>query len=176
MTGSETYLDANGEIAPIPVLDHEQTGIAPGYRIAEVTDGWVAVAATTDAQRAALDGLGGVDALVKGTVADALAALADAGVPSEQVRLDQGEPFFSSADNDAAGLIARYDHVDYGQRRTAGRVLDLRRPRREARPRAARHSASTPSRCSPKSASTPPPSTRSLASGAALAWKATSPA
>jgi crotonobetainyl-CoA:carnitine CoA-transferase CaiB-like acyl-CoA transferase len=29
MTGSETYLDAREEIAPIPVLDHEQTGIAP---------------------------------------------------------------------------------------------------------------------------------------------------
>ena len=35
MTGSETYLDANGQIVPVPVLDHEQTGIAPGYRIAE---------------------------------------------------------------------------------------------------------------------------------------------
>jgi crotonobetainyl-CoA:carnitine CoA-transferase CaiB-like acyl-CoA transferase len=114
MTGSETYLDANGEIAPVPVLDHDQTGIAPGYRIAEVTDGWIAVAATTDAQRAALEELGGVDALVKGTVADALAALAGAGVPCDQVRLDQGEPFFSSSANDAAGLIARYEHADYG--------------------------------------------------------------
>jgi crotonobetainyl-CoA:carnitine CoA-transferase CaiB-like acyl-CoA transferase len=115
MTGSETYLDADGEIVPVPVLDHDQTGIAPGYRIAEVDDGWIAVAATTDAQVAALDALGGVDALVKGSVADALAALADAGVPSDQVRLDQGEPFFASGANDAAGLIARYDHADYGR-------------------------------------------------------------
>ena len=109
MTGSETYLDADGKIVPVPVLDHEQTGIAPGYRIAEVTDGWIAVAATTDAQRAALCTVAGVDVgrastrSVKRTVADALAALADAGVPSAQVRLDQGEPFFSSADNEAAG-------------------------------------------------------------------------
>ena len=30
------------------------------------------------------------------------------------MRLDQKEAFFSSADNDAAGMIARYRHVDYG--------------------------------------------------------------
>ena len=35
-------------------------------------------------------------------------------MPCEQVRLDQCEPFFSSADNDAAGMIARYRHIDYG--------------------------------------------------------------
>jgi len=35
-------------------------------------------------------------------------------VPSEAVRLDQCESFFSSADNDAVGLIARYEHADYG--------------------------------------------------------------
>ena len=94
------------------MLDHEQTGIAPGYRIAAVADGWIAVAATTDAQLAALctvAGVGGVDALVEALGRRrALAALADAGVPSAQVRLDQGEPFFASADNEAAGLIARY--------------------------------------------------------------------
>jgi crotonobetainyl-CoA:carnitine CoA-transferase CaiB-like acyl-CoA transferase len=35
-------------------------------------------------------------------------------VPCEAVRLDQCESFFDSADNDAAGLVARYRHVDYG--------------------------------------------------------------
>lgn len=115
MTASETYLGANGEVAPVPVLDHDQTGVAPGYRIAEVADGWIAVAATTDAQRAALDGLGGVDALAAGSVADAVDALSAAGVPNESVRLHQGEAFFSSTTNDDAGLIARYPHVDYGR-------------------------------------------------------------
>ena len=35
-------------------------------------------------------------------------------MPCEEVRLDQKEAFFASPDNDAAGLIARYRHVDYG--------------------------------------------------------------
>src|SRR5262249_22205342 len=89
-------------------------GIAPGYRIVEVADGWIAVAASTDASRAALDALGGVDALVSCTIDAALAQLADANVPADAVRLDQREAFFSSVDNDAAGLMARYEHVDYG--------------------------------------------------------------
>ncbi len=178
MTGSETYLDANGEIAPIPVLDHEQTGIAPGYRIAEVSDGWIAVAATTDAQRAALDGeggLGGVDAFVKGTVADALTALADAGVPCGQVRLDQGEPFFASNANDAAGLIARYEHVDYGKVEQPGAFwifgdLDVKLDR--APPGLGEHTVEVLTEVGLDAGTID----ALLASGAALAWKAASPA
>ncbi len=30
------------------------------------------------------------------------------------MRLDQCDSFFASADNDAAGMIARYRHIDYG--------------------------------------------------------------
>jgi crotonobetainyl-CoA:carnitine CoA-transferase CaiB-like acyl-CoA transferase len=175
MTGSETYLDANGEIAPIPVLDHEQTGIAPGYRIAEVADGWIAVAATTDDQRAALDGIGGVDVLVKGTVADALAALADAGVPSTQVRLDQGEPFFASSANDDAGLIARYEHADYGNVEQPGAFwifgdLDVKLDR--APPALGQHTVEVLTEVGLDPAAIE----ALLASGAALAWKAASPA
>ncbi len=111
LTCSETYLDATGQTVPMPMLDHEQTGIEPGYRILQVADGWIAIAATTDDQRAAL---GDLDALETRTSADALDALTTAGVPCEAVRLDQVESFFASADNDAAGMIARYRHVDYG--------------------------------------------------------------
>jgi crotonobetainyl-CoA:carnitine CoA-transferase CaiB-like acyl-CoA transferase len=125
MTCSETYLDATGAIVPTPVLDHEQTGIAPGYRIVEVADGWIAVAASTDASRAALDALGGVDAFVTRTVVDALASLAEAGVPADAVRLDQCEAFFASTANDAAGLIARYEHVDYGHVEQPGAFWDF---------------------------------------------------
>ncbi len=175
MTGSETYLDANGEVVPVAVLDHEQTGIAPGYRIAEVTDGWIAVAANTDAQRAALDDIGGVDALVKGTVADALATLADAGVPSSQVRLDQGEPFFSSPANDAAGLIARYEHVDYGRVEQPGAFwifgdLDVKLDR--APPGLGEHTVEVLTEVGLDTATVD----SLLASGAAFAWKAASPA
>ncbi len=121
LTCSETYLDASGKTVPMPVLDHEQTGTEPGYRILEVADGWIAIAATTDDQRAALRRVADVEVLddapaafASRTSTDALAALEAAGVPCEAVRLDQRGPFFASADNDAAGLIARYRHVDYG--------------------------------------------------------------
>jgi crotonobetainyl-CoA:carnitine CoA-transferase CaiB-like acyl-CoA transferase len=175
MTGSETYLDANGEIAPVPVLDHEQTGIAPGYRIAEVTDGWIAVAATTDAQRAALEALGGVDALVTSTVAGALATLADAGVPSDAVRLDQGEPFFASAANDAAGLIARYEHVDYGHVEQPGAFwsfgdLDVKLDR--APPGLGEHTVEVLTEVGLDDVTID----ALVASGAAHAWKAAAPA
>jgi len=115
LTCSETYLDPDGKTVSMPVLDHEQTGISAGYRIVHVTDGWIAIAATTTEQLAALESLGGNDALAARTRAGALAALDIAGVPCEEVRLDQCESFFASADNDAAGMIARYRHVDYGE-------------------------------------------------------------
>ena len=175
MTGSETYLDANGEIVPIPVLDHEQLGIAPGYRIVQVSDGWVAVAATTPSQRGALAGLGGVDALVALTVADALGVLADAGVPSDAVRLDQGEPFFSSTDNDAAGLIARYEHVDYGHVEQPGAFwifgdLDVKLDR--APPGLGEHTVEVLTEVG----FDPAAIDALVASGAAHAWKAATPA
>ena len=175
MTNSETYLDADGAVVPITPLDHEQLGIAPWYRIAEVTDGWIAVAATTDDQRAALDALGGVDALVKGTVADALATLADVGVPGDEVRLDQGEPFFSSKSNDAAGLIARYEHADYGHIEQPGAFwifgdLDVKLDR--APPALGEHTVEVLTEVGLDPATVD----ALLASGAAHAWKAASPA
>jgi crotonobetainyl-CoA:carnitine CoA-transferase CaiB-like acyl-CoA transferase len=121
LTCSETYLDPSGKTVAMPVLDHDQTGVSPGYRILPVTDGWIAIAAPTDEQLTALCTVAGVaaaddaaDALAKRTNAEALAALRAAGVPCELVRLDQCESFFSSTDNDAAGMIARYRHIDYG--------------------------------------------------------------
>jgi crotonobetainyl-CoA:carnitine CoA-transferase CaiB-like acyl-CoA transferase len=121
MTNSETYLDANGELVPVPVLDHAQTGIAPGYRIVAVANGWVAVAARTDAQLAALCTVAGVSApeaaapaLSGRTVDEVVAALEAAGVPTERVREDQRVPFFDSEANQAAGLVARYPHPIYG--------------------------------------------------------------
>jgi crotonobetainyl-CoA:carnitine CoA-transferase CaiB-like acyl-CoA transferase len=121
MTNSETYLDADGKLVPVPVLDHDQTGLAPSYRILPVTDGWVAIAAVTDEQRDALCTVAGVDdvagaaeALRERTADDVLAALAEAVVPAELVRQEQGDAFFTSPDNQAAGLVARYPHPQYG--------------------------------------------------------------
>jgi hypothetical protein len=93
-------------------------GVKPGDEVLVPT---LTFAATTDEQLTALCTVAGVaaaddaaDALAKRTNAEALAALRAAGVPCELVRLDQCESFFSSTDNDAAGMIARYRHIDYG--------------------------------------------------------------
>jgi crotonobetainyl-CoA:carnitine CoA-transferase CaiB-like acyl-CoA transferase len=121
MTNSETYLTADGDLAPFPVLDQSQTGIEPGYRIVQVADGWVAIAARSVAQVAALCAVAGVDdpagapsALGSRSAGDVLAALAAAGVPAELVRQNQRNAFFDSATNQAAGLVARYPHPVYG--------------------------------------------------------------
>jgi crotonobetainyl-CoA:carnitine CoA-transferase CaiB-like acyl-CoA transferase len=127
MTNSETYLDADGKLEPVPVLDHDQTGIAPGYRIVSVADGWVAIAAVTDEQLAAACRVAGVNdiadapgALHDRNADEILAALADAEVPSELVRQEQGNAFFASPDNRAAGLVGRYPHPAYGMMEQPG--------------------------------------------------------
>jgi crotonobetainyl-CoA:carnitine CoA-transferase CaiB-like acyl-CoA transferase len=121
LTNSETYIDANGELVPVPVLDHEQTGTAAWYRIVQVADGWVAIAATTDEQRSALCSVAGVnhvaaaaDALRQRKTDEVLGALESTGVPAEPVREEQGVEFFTSPENQAAGLVARYPHPVYG--------------------------------------------------------------
>jgi crotonobetainyl-CoA:carnitine CoA-transferase CaiB-like acyl-CoA transferase len=121
MTNSETYIDANGDLVPVPVLDAEQMGIAPGYRIQPVADGWIATAARTDGQLAALCEVAGVadasdaaSAIADRTVDELLDAFAVAGVPAERVREDQCDAFFASDTNRAAGLVAEYPHPVYG--------------------------------------------------------------
>jgi crotonobetainyl-CoA:carnitine CoA-transferase CaiB-like acyl-CoA transferase len=121
LTNSETYVDADGQLMPVPTLDHEQCGIAPGYRIVPVADGWVAIAARDDAQLASLCTVAGVDdagaaaaALRDRQVDDVVDALTTAGVPAERVREQQKDAFFSSPDNRAARLVAEYDHPLYG--------------------------------------------------------------
>jgi crotonobetainyl-CoA:carnitine CoA-transferase CaiB-like acyl-CoA transferase len=127
LTNSETYLDADGRLVPVPVLDHEQMGVAPGYRIVQAADGWVAIAAVTTEQRDALCSVASVDdardapaALRDRTTDELLASLGDAGVPSELVRQEQGDAYFASEENQAADLVARYSHPVYGMMEQPG--------------------------------------------------------
>jgi crotonobetainyl-CoA:carnitine CoA-transferase CaiB-like acyl-CoA transferase len=150
MTNSETYLTADGELAPLAVLDHAQTGIEPGYRIVPVADGWVAIAARSDEQLAALCTVAGVDdperaaeALSSRRTEELLAALDAAGIPAELVREHQRDAFFDSPDNQAAGLVARYPHPIYGMFEQPGALwtfgdLDVRLDR--APPTVGQHS------------------------------------
>ena len=118
MTGSETYLDAARRDRRHPGARPRADRHLAGVRILPVTDGWIAIAATTDdaARRAVhLAGVGGADALVARTVADALAALARRG---RAVRRRCGSTRATRSSRPPTttppGLIARYEHVDYG--------------------------------------------------------------
>jgi crotonobetainyl-CoA:carnitine CoA-transferase CaiB-like acyl-CoA transferase len=111
LTASETFKRADGTLAPCPTLDVMQTGVSPGRRIVELDDGWIALAADTPEQLAALDGI----KLEGRKVDDALADLARSEVPAEQARLDQRYPFFDDAANRAAKLVAEYPQAEWGR-------------------------------------------------------------
>jgi len=110
LTASETYRRVDGTLAPTPTLDANQLGVSEGRRIAELADGWVALAADTEVQLAALRTV----ALDSRQVAGVLADLTAAGVPAEEVRLDQRDAFFDSPANRAARLVATYSQAEWG--------------------------------------------------------------
>jgi crotonobetainyl-CoA:carnitine CoA-transferase CaiB-like acyl-CoA transferase len=121
LTVSETYLQADGMLAPYAPLDDQQTRIEPGYEIIPLADGWIAVAARTAEERAALQTTAGTGslgaaaaALRPRTCASVLADLDAAGVPAELVRQAQRLPFFDDPANQAAGLIASYRSAEWG--------------------------------------------------------------
>ena len=121
LTNSETYLRRDGTLAPVPVLDHDQTMVGPGERILQLADGWVAVAAVGDEQVGALCRVFGAGSAAElpasasgHSAAGTLASLAEAGVPAAAVRHGQRGPFFDDPDHLAAGLVASYAHADWG--------------------------------------------------------------
>jgi crotonobetainyl-CoA:carnitine CoA-transferase CaiB-like acyl-CoA transferase len=132
LTNSETYLRDAGLAASVPPLDHEQMGISPGYRLYELADGWIALAATGDDQLAgACAAVGVADpaelaARLGGAgQAETLARLREAGVPAEPVTLDQGEPFLDDPLHQGLGLVASYPHFEWGQLEQVGALWDL---------------------------------------------------
>ncbi|MCU4186828.1 CoA transferase [Acidiferrimicrobium sp. IK] len=111
LTASETFRRRDGTLAPHARLDALQIGVSEGRRIVEVMDGWLAVAADRPDQINALR-----DVNLRGQgLDDALGELAAAGVPAEEVRLEQRYPFFDDPANQAAGLVAAYDHAEWGK-------------------------------------------------------------
>lgn len=121
LTTSETYLQADGTLAPLTLLDHDQMATAPGVRLLSCSDGWIAVAAHRASEVTRL-----FDALVSHdpeSLADAAAALktdevlsllAESDVPAEQVRLDNKDAFFDNPDNRSARLVVEYRHREWG--------------------------------------------------------------
>ncbi len=121
LTASETYIGPDGRLAPYDVVDADQTGTGPGYRIIEVADGWVAVAARGGEQLESLCRAAGVTDAAQVPAAlrtrrrqAVLGQLDAAGVPCEPVLENQRDPFFDDPANIAAGLVASYQHAEWG--------------------------------------------------------------
>jgi crotonobetainyl-CoA:carnitine CoA-transferase CaiB-like acyl-CoA transferase len=57
----------------------------------------------------------GTDGVAGWKTAELLARLEEAGIPAELVREQQRDPFFDSEANRAAGLVASYEHGQWGQ-------------------------------------------------------------
>lgn len=122
LTNGETYLQSDGSLARVPVLDAEQTMIGPGERVIRLADGWIAVAATSADELSNLCRVAGVatpDDVAESLSArysdEVLGALAASNVPAVRVRQDQRGSFFDDADHVAAGLVATYQHRQWGQ-------------------------------------------------------------
>jgi len=132
LTNSETFLGAGGLAASVPPVNHEQTGLSPGYRLYRLADGWIALCARDGPELERACSVAGADdplrleeALAGRSSDDTLSALGAAGVPCEPVRLDQGEAFLDDPLNRTLGLVVSYDNADWGELEQVGAFWDL---------------------------------------------------
>lgn len=121
LTNSETFVRADGSLASVRMLDADQTMVAPGVRLIEMADGWIAVAAEHDDQVERLCRAAGVPrpddlppAVRTRPSEPFLTLLREHDVPATAVRRDQRNPFFDDPANRAAGMVARYRHGEWG--------------------------------------------------------------
>lgn len=123
LTCSETVVPVStSRPLAVPPLDSDQTGIAPGYRIYECTDGWVAVAAVTDEMLRDLRRVGETDSNIelpskirRKSVVDVVTGLTANGIPHEIVNVDAMDEFFDSAANRESRLSVTYETPEYGR-------------------------------------------------------------
>ena len=123
----------DGSVVGAGLLDPMQYGVGPYERLYETADGWVCVVAYTDAERAALLGVAGVDdagdTVLEMRLADALSGrrtaeligdLSRAGVPAvEPVGLNRAS-LLSDPDHERIGRVARCQHAEKGMVREIG--------------------------------------------------------
>lgn len=132
LTNSETFLTPGGLAASVPPVDHTQTGLRPGYGIYQAADAWVALAADGEAQLLAActalgaSGANDLETAIGALPADrVLAAWRAAAVPCEPVMLDQGEVFLDDPLNRRLGLVAGYEHAEWGPMEQIGALWSL---------------------------------------------------
>jgi crotonobetainyl-CoA:carnitine CoA-transferase CaiB-like acyl-CoA transferase len=130
---SETTLRTDADVlASIPQIDDDGRGLAPSYRLYDTADGTVAVAAMTERRQVALLGAvraehqNALEASFKGLATnEALAVLADAGVPAESVRVNHERAFLNDPENLECGLAVRHHHPIYGEVFQIGALWDF---------------------------------------------------
>jgi crotonobetainyl-CoA:carnitine CoA-transferase CaiB-like acyl-CoA transferase len=127
LTMSEMYVREDGTTSEFPWLDAKQMGVAPGYRMYEVADGHVVVAALAPGQLEALLAVAGAAraeeleaALRPRKLGELLRALERARVPAEEVRLAQEDAFYDSPEHRAMQLTASYPHLELGRMQQVG--------------------------------------------------------
>ena len=152
LTTSYAALDSDGNGLPRPRLDGMQRGMTALYRLYETADGWLCLAAVTDAHWQALVGVLGHAELstdarfatapsratndrALGAVLDSVfaaksasdwfALLDEQGVPCEISDEEFGRHFFDDAEMLAAGRVVTYDHPELGRFEHAGLQIDF---------------------------------------------------
>ena len=126
LTESELVARPDGSLTAMAHLDAAQTGLSRGNRLYACSDGWVMVAAWTDAELAAFDALAGAQPqafFATCSVARAAALLEGAGVPCEPALKNQRDAFLD--DPRHAGLRTRYGHAVYGELEQIGALWDF---------------------------------------------------
>jgi crotonobetainyl-CoA:carnitine CoA-transferase CaiB-like acyl-CoA transferase len=114
LTMSEQVMRPDGSLTEAaPVLDRQQMGVSPGRRLAQCTDGWIALVGP-DAAAPATAELETLDS------ASAIARLRARGFAAVAVREEAGRAFLFDPDKVAHGLVARYPHPVYGELRHPG--------------------------------------------------------
>jgi formyl-CoA transferase len=127
LTMSEMFLRSDGTPSEFPWLDAQQMGVAPGYRMYEVADGHVVVAALAPDRLDALCRVAGVArpeeleaALRPRKLGELLRALELARVPAEEVRRAQEDAFYDSPEHRALQLTVSYPHGEFGRMEQVG--------------------------------------------------------
>lgn len=114
MTMSDVAMRPDGSLtAQVPDLDPEQTGFAPGRRLARCADGWIAHAGPDAAAPAP-------GSLAHTNCENALAALRAKGFAAVRVPVGAGQAFLHDTALEERGLVARYQHAVYGELRHPG--------------------------------------------------------
>jgi len=142
---SEVIQQPSGEFEGAPPLNHAQTGYHPSQRIYEAANGWVAIAARSDATADALLQVLNLGHFLKGEratwgdaaaaaislavrqwrVRDLLGALESAGVWAEECLRNTEHETLNDPDLIAAGTVYLSDHPQIGNMRQIGPLFRL---------------------------------------------------